>query len=225
MIIKDKEWVFVKIALSMLDCKDRVNGVIKLNKTHIDYIHVDVMDGKFVSDIQFNTFQEIYDIDSVSKYPLDIHLMVENPIEYVEQLGGMNIEFVTFHLEVERDIQEIISKIKDKGYKVGISIKPGTDISLIEAYLKDIDLVLVMSVEPGLGGQKFLPETLNRVNELKKIILENNYKVQIEVDGGINDEVITWLENIDIVVVGSYITKSDDYYKQIEILLNKVNSY
>ena len=212
----------MKIAPSILDCRDRVDGVVQLNKTNISYIHIDVMDGRFVSDTQFYTIKEIRDIDLVSKYPLDVHLMVEDPIEYVEQLSDMNIEFVTFHLEVKQDIREIISKIKGKGYKVGISIKPSTDIQRIVPYLKDIDLVLVMSVEPGLGGQKFLLFTIHRVNELKRVIVENDYHVLIEVDGGINDEVIAQLENVDIAVVGSYITKSDDYDKQVERLLSQV---
>lgn len=209
----------MRISTSILDCQDRIGGVIQLNRTHTSYIHIDVMDGEFVPNIQFKEVHELKAINRVSKYPLDVHLMVMDPIEYVENLENMNIEYITFHLELAQDISKIISKIKEKGYKVGLSIKPSTDIAKLECYLKDIDLVLVMSVEPGLGGQKFLIETVDRVNELKKIIDENHYSVQIEVDGGINAETIVLLNQADIVVVGSYIVKSDNYYKRIEELL------
>lgn len=211
----------MKISTSILNAKDRVKAVIELNKTNTSYIHIDVMDGIFVSNIQFNTIKEINDINMVSKHKLDIHLMVENPIEYIEQLENMNIEYITFHLEVEKDIKQIISKIKEKNYKVGISIKPNTDIKKIKPYIKDIDLILVMSVEPGKGGQEFLPSTLEKINTLKKLILENNSNTLIEVDGGINDKTITKLDNVDIAVVGSYVINSDNYYNQIENILSK----
>jgi ribulose-phosphate 3-epimerase len=181
------------------------------------------MDGKFVEDIQLNEIKEINAINIVSKYKLDVHLMVEDPCFYIDKLDNMNIEYITFHLEVNKNIKKIISKIKEKNYKVGISIKPKTDIKKIIPYLKDIDLVLVMSVEPGKGGQKFLTNTINRVNKIKKIITKNNYNTLIEVDGGINDNTISNLENVDIAVVGSYIIKSDNYYQQIEKLLTKNN--
>lgn len=213
----------MKIASSILDCRDRVDGVVKLNQTNVSYIHIDVMDGKFVSDTQFYTYQEIKDIELVSKYPLDIHLMVEDPIEFVSRLEDMNIYVITFHLEMKGDILTVIRAIRNKGYKVGIAIKPETDVKKIIPYLKEIDLVLVMSVEPGLGGQKFLTQTVDRVSELRKVIIEQDCSVEIEVDGGINEEVITWLKNVDIVVVGSYIVNADNYYKQVEKLLESVN--
>lgn len=212
----------MKISTSILNAKDRIECVKKLNNTNITYIHVDVMDGKFVKDTQFNKINEINAINMISKYKLDIHLMVENPIKYIEQFNNMNIDYITFHLEIEKNIKEIISKIKEKNYKAGISIKPNTDIEKLIPYLKDIDLILVMSVEPGAGGQEFLTNTIEKINNLKKLILENNSNILIEVDGGINDQTITMLDNVDIAVVGSYIINSDNYYRQIENLL-KIN--
>ena len=206
----------MKIAASILDCKDRINGVLELNRTNISYVHIDVMDGKFVADTQFS-IKEINAINMVTKYPMDVHLMVENPLDYIKNLGNMNIEFITIHLEITKNIDEIISKIKELGYKVGLSIKPNTNIRELEAYLDDIDMVLVMSVEPGLGGQVFIEETVDRIKELKNLI--GNRNILIEVDGGINNETISKVENIDIAVVGSYITKSDNYYGQVEKLL------
>lgn len=213
----------MEISTSILNATNRVESVLKLNRTNTSYIHVDVMDGKFVSDTQFK-INEISAINRVTKYPLDIHLMVNDPIKYVLEFENMNIEYVTFHLEIRRSKEKIISKIKKMGYKVGISIKPDTDINKLIPYLKDIDLVLVMSVEPGKGGQEFLKTTVDRVNEVKKLIDDKEYDIKIEVDGGINDKTISKLQNVDIAVVGSYVIKSDNYYRQIEKLLNLVEN-
>lgn len=211
----------MKISTSILNSIDRINSVKELNNTTTDYIHIDTMDGIFVKNTTMN-IEEIKKINEITRKKLDIHLMVENPINYIEKLNDMNIEFITFHLEINKDINNLIEKIKEQGYKVGVSIKPNTKIENILPYLKDIDLILVMSVEPGAGGQEFLPKTLEKISELSKIIKENNYDIEIEVDGGINDQTITMLDNVDIAVVGSYIINSDNYYRQIENLL-KIN--
>ena len=208
----------MKIAASILDCKDRVNGVLELNKTNISYIHIDVMDGKFVSNVEFDNIDEIKGINTVTKYPMDVHLMVDNPLDYINQLGNMNIEFITIHLEIDKDKKDIFKNIRELGYKVGLSIKPNTSIKEIESYLDDIDMVLVMSVEPGLGGQSFINSTVDRIKELKELI--GNRNILIEVDGGINNETIVKLDGVDIAVVGSYITKSDNYNNRVEELLN-----
>ena len=214
----------MKISTSILNAENRIECLKKLNNTDTDYIHIDVMDGKFVSDTQFNNIKEINAINIISKYKLDIHLMVENPIEYIEQFNNMNIEYITFHVEVKKNINEIISKIKEKGDKIGLSIKPNTNIKELIPYLKNIDLILVMSVEPGKGGQEFLPNTIERINKIKELITKNNNDIQIEVDGGINDKNIYQLGNIDIAVVGSYIIKSNDYSNQIKKLIQQKNN-
>ncbi|MBR3162291.1 MAG: ribulose-phosphate 3-epimerase [Bacilli bacterium] len=214
----------MKISASILSSNNRIESVKKLNRTNTSYIHIDVMDGKFVEDKQFSKVNEINSINIMTNKKLDIHLMVENPKYYLRKLKGMNIEFVTVHLEIDKEINSIIKTIKGKGYKVGLAIKPETDIKKVEPYLNDIDLVLVMSVEPGKGGQKFKSTTTKKIKELKKIIEDNNYNVLIEVDGGINNETIEKLSDADIAVVGSYITNNSDYYKKIQDLLNKTNS-
>ena len=208
----------MKIAASILDCKDRINSVIELIRTNISYIHIDVMDGKFVPSIQFDNMGEIRGINLVTKYPMDVHLMMDNPISYIKELGNMNIEFITIHLEIDKDKKEIFKRIKELGYKVGLSIKPNTNVKDIEPYLDDIDMVLVMSVEPGLGGQSFMEGTVDRIKELKELI--GNRNILIEVDGGINNETITKIKDVDIVVEGSYISKSDNYYRCVEELLS-----
>ena len=213
----------MKIAASILDCKDRINGVIDLNRTNISYVHIDVMDGKFVPSVQFDNIGQIKGVNLVTKYPMDVHLMMDNPDDYIEELSNMNIEFITIHLEIDKDKKEIFKCIRDLGYKVGLSIKPNTSVEEIAPYLDDIDMVLVMSVEPGLGGQKFIEGTVDRIKELKELIGERN--ILIEVDGGINKENISKLDNVDIAVVGSYITKSDNYKKSVDELLGyKSNS-
>ena len=209
----------MKIATSVLDCENRIGGVMKLNRTNISYIHVDVMDGKFVPSVQFDNMGEIQEINQVSKYPLDVHLMVDEPLNYIKQLGDMHIEFITIHLEIVGDKRKIFYGIRKLGYKVGLSIKPNTDIKEIEKYLDEIDLVLVMSVEPGLGGQNFIDKTVDRIKELKQLIDKSGCDILIEVDGGINNETIQKLENVDIAVVGSYIVKSDDYNKRVNDLI------
>lgn len=208
----------MKIAVSVLDCVSRVEGVCLLNDTDIDYIHIDVMDGKFVSKVSFENIEEIKNINEVSKYPMDVHLMIDNPVEYISKLEGLNIEYITFHLEIEKDIKSVISTIRECGYKVGISIKPGTDIKKIEPYLGYIDLVLVMSVEPGMGGQKFMEKSIDKISRLRTLASKLNRDIVIEVDGGVNDETIYNLNDVDIAVVGSYITKSDDYKERVDRL-------
>ena len=209
----------MKVSTSILSCDDRVKAVLELNRTNTSYIHVDVMDGKFVEDVQFDTFEKIHSINLVSNKPLDIHLMVENPLEYIEQLSNMNIEFVTFHVEVNKNIGKIIKSIHDKGYKVGLAIKPNTDVKVLEKYLDNIDMILVMSVEPGRGGQKFINSSVDKIHEVKELIGSRN--ILIEVDGGINDETIDNVRDVDIAVVGSYIVKSNNYYSAIESLFVK----
>lgn len=209
----------MKISTSVLDSKDRMLSVIQLNQTKTSYIHIDVMDGKFVPNVQFMDWKEISNLSKISKCPLDVHLMMDNPSIYIEKLKDLNILYITVHLELGRNLKEIFSHIKSFKYKVGLSIKPGTKIEEIEPYLDDIDLVLLMSVEPGLGGQKFMESTISRVLLLKKLI--GNRDILIEVDGGINDTNINLLKDIDIAVVGSYIINSDDYSKKIDELLTK----
>lgn len=210
----------MKISTSILSSEDRIKSVEMLNHTNTSYIHVDVMDGEFVFDKQFYYIGEIKSINTISKYPLDIHMMVNDPVFYLNQFHGMNIGFVTFHVEIgnKKSNDKIIEQIHRLGYKVGLAIKPSTDIKVLEKYLDEIDMILVMSVEPGRGGQEFIHSTVDKIKEVKKIIQDKD--ILIEVDGGINEKTIEEVRDCDIVVVGSYIVKSDNYYKRIENLYN-----
>lgn len=204
----------IKVSTSILTCNNRIQATEKLNKTNTDYIHIDYMDGIFVDNKEF-TIEEIKTLSKISTKKLDIHIMAENPEPIIQELKDLNIEYITIHYEINKPLDKIINLIHNQGYKCGISIKPKTDPKNIIEYLEKIDLVLIMSVEPGKGGQKFMPDVLNKIKELK----QNN--LIIEIDGGINDTNIEELKNIvDIVVVGSYITNSSDYNKQINNLKN-----
>lgn len=204
----------IKVSTSILTCNNRIQATEELNKTNTDYIHIDYMDGIFVDNKEF-TIEEIKTLSKISTKKLDIHIMAENPEPIIQELKDLNIEYITIHYEINKPLDKIINLIHNQGYKCGISIKPKTDPKNIIEYLKKIDLVLIMSVEPGKGGQKFIPDVLNKIKDLK----QNN--IIIEIDGGINDTNIEELKNIvDIVVVGSYITNSNNYNKQINNLKN-----
>lgn len=206
----------IKISPSILAATNRINSIKKLNKTNADYIHIDSMDGIFVPNFQM-PIEEIIELERYTEIPFDIHLMVDNPIPYINKLNNKNIEYITIHIEINQNINSIIDLIKSLGYKVGISIKPNTDISKLIPYIDKIDLVLIMSVEPGFGGQEFMPSSLEKAKELRKL----NNKVTLEIDGGIKaDNIEEIKKHVDIAVVGSYITNSNDYNKAINKLKN-----
>ena len=206
----------IKISPSILASNDRIDSVKKLNNTTADFLHIDAMDGSFVPNTQM-PIEEILELEKHSKIPLDVHLMVDNPEEYINNLENKNIEYITIHVEINKDINLLINKIKSLNYKVGLSIKPNTQVNDLIPYLDKIDLVLIMSVEPGFGGQQFMPESLMKAQKLKEL----NKDIILEIDGGIKDTNIEEVKKyIDIAVVGSYITNSNDYNEAINNLKN-----
>lgn len=206
----------MKLSVSILNAKDKIEMIKSLNKTDISYIHLDVMDGQFVSQKSL-PLEEIIELSKVSEKKLDVHLMVEEPLDYIEDIKDLtNIEYITIHLEIDKDIKSILSKIKSYGYKTGLSIKPNTNINKLLPYLEDLDLILLMTVEPGLGGQPFISSSSTRLKELKKLV-DNNIK--LEVDGGINNITIKEVPEANIAVVGSYITTSENPIDKINSLI------
>lgn len=206
----------IKISTSILSSNNREDSIKKLNDTTCDYIHIDVMDNKFVPNYQF-PIEEINKVIPLSTKKIDIHLMVEKPLTYINKINNSNIEYITIHYEINDNIDNILQTIKNKGYKAGLAIKPKTKIDEVKEYLNKIDMLLIMSVEPGFGGQSFIPNTINKINELKKL----NKDLTVEVDGGINDKTIEQIYDIsDIAVVGSYIINQIDYNKAINNLKN-----
>lgn len=207
----------MKLSVSILNSQDRKNTIKILNNTEISYFHIDVMDGIFVPQKTLPV-DEVKKLSKISDKKLDVHLMMDDPIIYIEEIKELdNIEYITIHLEIEKDIKEILTKIKEYGFKSGLSIKPNTDIKELLPYLNDIDLILIMTVEPGLGGQPFIETSPSRIKEIKELIKDKD--ILLEVDGGINNNTIKEVSNVDIAVVGSYITTSDDPISKINNLL------
>ena len=200
-----------KISVSLLSNKDNLKEYVEeINKLDVDYIHLDIMDNKFVPYNSF-TYDEIKEIINTSNKPFDVHLMVKNIDEYIYQYAMLNTEYITIHYEALTDLK-IIDKIKSYGIKCGISVKPNTDIELIYDLLPKIDLVLIMSVEPGQGGQEFIDSSIEKINKLKSYIKKTNLNVIISVDGGINN--ITGrkciINGADMLVIGSSLSKSNN---------------
>ncbi len=185
-----------------------------IEKAGADWIHVDVMDGHFVPNITIGP-AVVSSIRPVTKLPLDVHLMIKNPERYIESFAKAGSDIITFHSEIEEDPREVVRLIRYYNKKAGISIKPKTGISAIEKILPMVDMVLVMTVEPGFGGQNFILDCLPKIEALRKI-----FKKDIEVDGGINEEtaIDCRKSGANVLVAGSYVFGAKDYSTAIKNL-------
>lgn len=205
------------VSTSFLSSKNIPKDLQRLNDTSTDYIHVDIMDGKFVKG-KTMPFKEMRHIYKYTSKRLDVHLMVLNPSKYIKDYATLNTEYITFHVEVEQDIIENLNLIKSYGIKCGLSIKPDTKVSELVPFLPLLDLILVMSVEPGRGGQEFIKETEDKISEIKVLLQEYNSNAKISVDGGVNNVTKKYCKDCDILVSGSYITNSENFEEKIESL-------
>lgn len=207
-----------KIAVSILS-KNDPETIKKINDTNADYLHIDVMDGTFVKQSNF-PISKIEEISYISNKLLDVHLMVNNPSEYIKQLPTSKTNSITVHYEILNNNFSIIDEIKARGFKCGLSINPETDVKKLFGLLEQIDLILIMSVEPGLSGQTFMTSSLTKVKMLKEEIIKVNSNVKIAIDGGINNTNAKDCINsgCDILVVGTYIVDNDNYQQAIEQL-------
>ncbi len=184
-----------------------------------DLLHIDVMDGHFVPNISFG-FPVLESLSKVVDTLYDVHLMISNPEKYLSQFKKAGADIITFHAEVECDADEIIDKIHLLGCKAGISIKPNTDVTSIKKYLNKVDLVLVMTVEPGFGGQTFMYDMLPKINWLSNVKKQNDYKYIIEIDGGINCETapLCIQNGAEMLVAGSAVFQANDRKQAISQL-------
>lgn len=200
------------LAPSMLaaDFKELGKEIKAIEDNGAKYLHFDVMDGIFVPSISFG-MPVLESIRPATNLVCDVHLMITEPIRYIEAFQKAGADLITIHLEACEDVDATITKIRECGCKVGVSIKPKTPVSALEPYLEKVDMILIMSVEPGFGGQKFIPESLDKIRELKAMLVEKNLNVDIQVDGGIYasnvEEVLK--AGANIIVAGSAIFKGD----------------
>ena len=214
----------VYIAPSILAADFRKLGeeIALVESLGAEYLHFDVMDGHFVPNISFG----VPVLESISKCHQminDVHIMISEPKKYIEKFADAGADIITFHYEACEDqdeIQDVIDMIHSYGIKAGLSIKPNTPVEVIQPFLEDLELVLVMSVEPGFGGQSFIPEALDKISYLRKIIDLNGYLCLVEVDGGINDKTAKLCREagVDILVAGSYLYGHDDIKERVESL-------
>lgn len=191
-----------------------------INQSEADWLHLDIMDGVFVPNLSFG-FSILEAIAGILKKPMDVHFMNVNPQDYIERTARLGAESMNFHIEVAKENTALyIRRIHDAGMKAAITISPDTPVEAVRPYIMDVEMVLVMGVYPGFGGQKFIEATINRVKELKKMILETGSSALIEVDGGVQGVTAPRLveAGADALVSGSYVFKAEDPYKVIHEL-------
>lgn len=184
-----------------------------------DYIHVDVMDGAFVPNISFGA-GVMKSLNNVATIPYDVHLMIEDPDRYIEDFVTPNTEFITVHQEACRHLDRTIQHIHSTGVKAGVALNPATPIVMVEDVLDKVDMILIMSVNPGFGGQKFIPRALDKIRRLDEIRKSNGYDFVIEVDGGVNLQNCEELKSVgtDILVAGSAVFKAESRKEAIAVL-------
>ncbi len=211
----------MKIAPSILSAdfgklSDEVKAV---SEAGADYIHCDIMDGHFVPNLTMGPMI-IEAVKKATNVPLDIHFMVEDISFFIDMYKHLKPEFISFHIEEEKHINRVIQKIRNLGIRPSVVLNPATPVCLLDYIVADVDMVLLMSVNPGFGGQKFIPSVLDKIKELRELAQKKNPSLLIEVDGGVNDKNAPLLKEAgaDILVAGSYVFKHPDYADAMKAL-------
>lgn len=204
------------LAANFLDLRSDVEMI---NNSEADWLHLDIMDGMFVPNISFG-FPVIEAVAKLCKKPLDVHYMIEKPERYIAKTASIGAMMMNVHYEACTHLHRTIQEIHNAGMKAGVTLNPSSPVSLLEDIIDDVDMVLLMSVNPGFGGQKFIENTIRKAKSLRKLIKESNSKALIEVDGGVQGETAPRLveAGVDVLVSGSYVFKSNDPYKTIHDL-------
>lgn len=217
--MSNKKWIAPSILSA--DFANLQNEIEKIQEAQADIIHVDVMDGHFVPNLTIG-MPVVKAIKPVVKIPLDVHLMIEKPEKYIKEFMASGSEYLTIHVEATTEMEKCLKQIRDFGGKPGITARPGTSLEAVKPFLYLVDLVLVMTVEPGFGGQSFMINQLEKVKELKSLREKNNWNYLIEVDGGINSETaqFCWAAGADILVAGSAVFKGE---KTVENYSSNIN--
>ena len=213
----------MKVAPSMLsaDFANLYADIEMVNNSEADYFHLDVMDGVFVPNISFG-FPVMQAIAKYAQKPLDVHLMIVNPQNYISQVRDLGAEFMNVHQEACTHLHRTVQAIRNAGMKAAVTLNPATPMVMLEDIVDDVDMILLMSVNPGFGGQTFIPNTINKLQKLRELISKSNNKPLIEIDGGVNAETAPLLAKAgaDIVVAGSYVFGSQDPTATISFLKN-----
>ena len=209
------------IAPSLLsaDFGNLTSSINMVNNSEADWLHIDIMDGVFVPNISFG-FPVLDYVKKLSTKPLDVHLMIVDPMKFVKEVKDSNAYLMNIHYEVSTHLHRSIQQIKEAGMKAAVTLNPHTPVSLLQDVITDLDMVLLMSVNPGFGGQKFIPNTVNKVAELKEMILKKGSSAIIEVDGGINLETgkLVVDAGADALVAGNFVFKSENPIETIAAL-------
>ena len=213
--------MIVSPSLLSADFGNLARDIEMINQSKAQMLHLDVMDGVFVPNISFG-FPVMKYVQQLCKKPLDVHLMIVEPQKFVGQVRDCGAEIINVHLEACNHLDRVVQQIHDAGMKAGVTINPATPVCLLRDIVAQLDLVLLMSVNPGFGGQQFIPNTLNKVRELKALLSEKNSHAVIEVDGGVNAETGKLLAEAgaDILVAGNYVFKAQDPIAAIDTLVN-----
>lgn len=192
-----------------------------LNRSEADWVHVDVMDGVFVPNISIG-FPLVKQVAEISKKPLDVHLMIVQPEKFIKELKDMRAMMMNVHYETCTHLHRVIQQIKDAGMKAGVTLNPSTPVAMLKDIITDVDMVLLMSVNPGFSGQKFIPQTLNKLKELRELIDNSGSKALIQIDGGVNLETGKLLveAGADVLVAGNAVFKAPDMVDMIHQMKN-----